>query len=61
MTPDRPFSFYIGDNRVVVKPDPEAEGKSLLIIGGELYHADFRVKETALRVEGGSEFPKDRA
>src|SRR5262245_4015152 len=36
---------FIGDNKVMVKPDPEAPGKSLLIINQELHRADFRTRE----------------
>lgn len=39
------FSLRIGDRVIVVKPDPEAPGKSLLIIDNELYRADFRLRE----------------
>jgi hypothetical protein len=38
----RSFSLHVGDQTIIIKPDPEAPGKSLLIINNELYHADFR-------------------
>jgi hypothetical protein len=45
--PEQPFRIRIGENVVDVRPDPEAAGKSLLIINGEVHRADFRIAEDA--------------